>query len=128
MSLQNLVDAMSEQWQEDRAKTQMTLGEFIVQLKSMPSDKMITGFSAPQSYRGYYRDLAFEPEPKKITVSAALDMCIGAMGEEFTGYKGGEYGMGRNTPIWIARYSYSGVRIMDIDKDSGELITAAEDE
>ena len=128
MDLQALVDGMSERWQKERAATQLTLGDLIDKLELMPLSALITGICSPQSYRGYYVDLAFEKAPEKITVEDALDMCKSAMGEVFTGYKGGDYVMGRNTPIWIAGYGFCGERIMGIDKDSGVIMTAAEDE
>jgi hypothetical protein len=63
------------------------------------------------SYRGYYEQLAIEPEMggdgKKVTVEEFLKRLEEAVGATFTGYKGGEFTMDRDTPIWIAEYSMS---------------------
>ena len=102
MSLQHLIDGIIKQQQKDRASTQMTLGQFIDRLSQLPSDSEVVAFESPHSFRGYYCDLAFEPIGGKMTVSKALEFARSAMGEIFEGYKGGEYQMGRNTPIWLA--------------------------
>jgi len=41
-----------------------------------------------------------------------------AIGKRFTGYKGGDFLMGKNTPVWLAEYSNSSFKIDDkpIDK------------
>lgn len=49
-----------------------------------------------------------------------------AMGEVFEGYKGGDFQMGRNTPVWLASYGCSGEKIMAIRED-GALELAADE-
>lgn len=61
MNIQALFDGLSAEWQRERAETQMTLGQLIEILESMPADTEIRGLNCPHSYRGYYYDLAFEP-------------------------------------------------------------------
>ena len=124
--MQALIDGMSAQWQRERAETQMTLGKIIQALESMPSTSSIKGIGELASYRGYYSDLAFQPEPGERSVSEVLADCCAAMGKIFQGYKGGEFVMGELTPLWIADYGVCGVKVMDINAD-GSIETAPED-
>lgn len=117
-----MVDGMSAQWQKERAATQMTLGKMTDRLALLPPETLIEGSASPHSYRGYYCDLAFEPSDNRnrITASVALALCKGAMGEVFQGYKGGDFQMGRNTPLWLSNYGRTGQKIMGI-RDDGSL-------
>ena len=119
LNIQHLFDGMSAQWQKDRAETQMTLGKLMDRLAALPPETPIE-INRPHSYRGYYSDLSFKPTKEPIPASAALALCKGAMGEVFTGYKGGEYQMGRNTPVWIANYGDCGEKLMAI-RDDGTM-------
>ena len=97
-----------------RSATQMTLGEMILTLKAMPEDQTIEGISAERdSYRGYYDDLAFEPGV--TTVGELLKAAEKALGHTFEGYKGGEFIMEKNTPIWIANYGSLGRKLISLD-------------
>lgn len=118
MDIQALIDGMGAQGQRDRAETQMTLGEIITILEKLPEDKEIEGIGNLSSYRGYYCDLAFPLIGGKTKVSDALEMCRAAMGQVFTGYKGGDFVMGALTPLWLADYGCSGKKIVAI-KDDG---------
>ena len=113
-NMQAWVDGMSAQWQKDRATSQMTLGRLIKELSAVDPDREITGLGALNSYRGYYCDLSFEPSgPRKV--SDLLKECEDAMGQIFHGYKGGDYMMGANTPLWTADYGRCGDKIMSLD-------------
>ena len=125
-NMQALMDGMSAQWQSERAETQMTLGGMITTLEAMPKEAEIQGISEPDSYRGYYSDLAFKATEGKIKVADALEMCRAAMGKVFTGYKGGDYMMGELTPLWLADYGCCGKKIMAIG-DNGVLETEEDD-
>jgi len=114
MNLQALMDRMSAEWQKERSESQMTLGKMIYALSEMPPDTELEGFGDPHSYRGYYSDLAFKKTEDKITAGKALEMARGCMGEIFEGYKGGDFQMGRNTPVWCADYGCCGKKIMSI--------------
>lgn len=120
-----MMDGMSAQWAKDRAATQMTLGKLIDRLSELPAAMPIEGIHNPHSYRGYYCDLAFE-RGDKMTVEDALKTARGCMGEVFEGYKGGDFQMGRNTPVWLSSYGYCGPRIMKLS-DDGQFITAEYD-
>lgn len=104
----------------------MTLGKLIDALASIPPDKEIDGFGDQHSYRGYYSDLAFELTGEKMPASKGLELAWACMGETFEGYKGGEYVMHRDTPIWIANYGRSGKKMMAINEDG--TLELAEDE
>ncbi len=45
--------------------------------------------------------------PEKPTVKDFLDMLKLCSGKSFTGYKGGNFEMGKNTPIWVSNYGTS---------------------
>ena len=123
MSIQDLMDGMSARWMRERAETQMTLGKLISALESMPICAEVANLKEPHSYRGYYSDLAFELGQGKRLASDLLSECKKAMGEVFYGYKGGEYVMGSKTPVWIAEYGCTGLKLMDIHI-GGEIETA----
>lgn len=71
-----------------------------------PNRVLPIGWGAPDSYRGYYEDLAFEPATN-VTIGSMLDNAKYALGRTFTGYKGGEYRMTEWTDCWIAEYGES---------------------
>lgn len=100
---------------------QWTLGRLIDALAKRPVDQEVRfdfGYLAPaglDSYRGYYEDLALSfkdtgrhGEHTSPTVAALLGDLRGAVGKSFTGYKGGEFTMGRDTAMWVANYGESG--------------------
>ena len=62
------------------------------------------------SWRGVYAELAlgFTEEGEEKPVSKLLEQARAVVGKTFTGYKGGDFVMGKTTPIWIANYSHSG--------------------
>jgi hypothetical protein len=119
-NIQAMMSGMSAQWQKERSESQMTLGKLIETLAAMPPEMELEGFGEAHSYRGYYSDLAFKKMEQKTTASKALEMARVCMGEVFTGYKGGDFQMGSNTPVWIANYGACGMKIMAI-RDDGTL-------
>jgi len=125
--MRDLIDGRNRRNQRERAKTQLTLGKFIKILETLPSDMEIDGLHMPHSYRGYYIDLAFEKMDRKQTVEEILFMCRKCLGEIFEGYKGGDSGMTKNTPIWRAFYGRGGERILNIDVNTGELTLSEDD-
>ena len=89
----------------------MTLDQLITALEAAPPDLRVPlGFTSPHSYRGYYTDLAFEPE-EDTSVWQMLDCAKSALGQTFRGYKGGEYTMSGYTDVWLAFYGSSGETI-----------------
>jgi hypothetical protein len=64
------------------------------------------GFGVPDSYRGYYEQLAFAPK-ESATLGAMLYHARSAVGRTFEGYKGGEFLMNRDTICVVAEYGCS---------------------
>jgi hypothetical protein len=126
MNLQALMDGMSAQWQRERADTQMTLGKLIAALEAMPADAQVANLRDTHSYRGYYSDLAFELSDDTRPAAELLAECKEAMGQVFTGYKGGDFVMGSLTPVWVAHYGCCGNKLMAMPADGG-IETAADD-
>lgn len=128
--LQALVDGMNAHAQKERANSdQLTLGKLIEKLALLPTDTPIAGLGDLDSYRGYYCDLAFEPTDEATTAGELLERCRAAMGQVFTGYKGGDYVMGAQTPLWVSRYGdASGLKLMGFEPRDGALHPVTEEE
>ena len=110
--LQNYLDSFFEAKKQERWKSNYSIGNFIDDLKKFdpkahisipPFNLYPTGFD---SYRGYYSDLALEydTENKFITVGELLKKAEDCIGKTFTGYKGGEFTMTKDTTLWIGNY------------------------
>ncbi len=139
-NMQALIDGWAIERQRIRAKKMMTLGKLIGRLKQMPQDRPIVfDFDLSMSplslmsYRGYYCDLSVDrSEPGSVvTVESFLEICKDAMGRVFTGYKGGEFLMGENTPIWISEYGLNetlGFESIDFDEDSYLVVIKTKEE
>lgn len=132
MDIQKLVDTMSEEDRRLRSSYHVTLGELIDDLRQADSDMVVyiddSKFSPGKemSYRGYYSDLAFDASSTAKRVSELLDQTERALDSTYTGYKGGEYVMGQDTPLWISGYGRaSGNAVVSIqaDGDHVSLIT-----
>ena len=133
MDIQKLIDTMSEASRMERGNYHVTLGElieFIDKLPSLTTVKFSNGSypSSVDSYRGYYSDLAIEPSSKKINVEDFLVMLRDSLGKTFMGYKGGDFLMEENTPLWMANYSECGEAVVSISEDgTGDLILVTKD-
>jgi hypothetical protein len=89
----------------------MVLKELIEALeKADPAKVVPCGFKNPHSYRGYYRDLAFEPA-LRITAGEMLAAAKSALGQTYQGWKGGDYTMESYTPVWLAEMGSCGESI-----------------
>ncbi len=126
MNIQALMDGMNAQWQRERAETQMTLGKLIDALEAMPEGAEVANLNSAHSYRGYYIDLAFEQGEDTRPAADLLAECKAAMGQVFCGYKGGDFVMGALTPVWVAKYGCSGLKLMALHV-GGEMETAKDD-
>jgi len=127
--IQAMLDGMNAAWKKQRAQTQMTLGSLIKALEGIDPERKIVGLGRPISYRGYYSDLAFKPSDKVRAVADVLKAARDCMGEMFEGYKGGDFVMGVDTPIWSADYGDCGPRIMGLRTDTDPItLDLAEEE
>ena len=116
------INGLGAKWQRERAESQMTLGKLISALEAMPKGACIANLKNAHSYRGYYSDLAFEQGEGQRPAAELLAECKAAMGKVCEGYKGGSYVMGALTPVWVASYGSSGLKMMAIHV-GGEIET-----
>ena len=128
MDLQQVMNNIIQGFQDERkASAQFSLNDLIYRLEELPQDMPIL-LGEAHSYRGYYIDLAFAPlydtEPR--TVKEALDAAEDAHGKTFEGYKGGEFTMEGDTPVWYSHYGTTGPAIMGIT-DEGEILLQYDD-
>lgn len=113
MDMQAYVDALSEEWRKDRSKYHLTLGALHAALQEANPDALVlldggdTSPSDPDSYRGYYSDLAFECVQPLRKVSELLVDVSDAIGATFQGYKGGDFTMHADTPLWVSHYGHA---------------------
>jgi hypothetical protein len=89
----------------------LSLGELIEAIeKHKPEDSVRFDFGACapdelMSYRGYYHDLAVgfsHGAQRGPTVAEFVKQLKSAIGDTFTGYKGGEFVMNEHSRIWVA--------------------------
>jgi hypothetical protein len=121
-NLQMLINGMSVEAQKERAKTQMTLGQVIEALEKIKDKTVLLPFHYLCSYRGYYEDLAFVTSGAH-SIEEVLKDCKDSMGEIFTGYKGGEFQMGKNTPVHVVdSHENTGTPLISISEE-GEITT-----
>lgn len=128
--IQGLLDMKGREWEAKRAATQLTLGGLIEVLEKLPEQRIV-GFGAAHSYRGYYSDLAFKPTEDETSAITLLTVCReDCMGQKFDGYKGGDFYMTANTPVWISDYGCSsGLRLMGLEPfETGAIIWRLEKE
>ena len=86
----------------------ISLGSLIEELtRYNPFNKVRFGIHAPHSYRGYYEHIAFEPTTE-MTIEEILNVAKSVLDEMFEGYKGGDFTMCKDTPVWIANWGSSG--------------------
>jgi hypothetical protein len=128
MNIQNLLGQMSAVWRQERSQTQLTLGKLIEQLEAMPKDAKVANLHEPHSYRGYYSDLAFHFDAGVISASELLSTCKDALGKTFEGYKGGDFFMDSDTPLWVANYGDCGRRLMAVLSSGGIEVATESDE
>lgn len=102
---------------------QATIGDLIKDLgrskRDVPVSALngILGVDGACSYRGYYNHLALNPatQSRYLSSQALLQRLRTAVnGEVFVGYKGGDYLMTKDTPVWVADYGCLGVPVIGI--------------
>ena len=132
MDIQKLVDTMGDASRNTRSDYHLTLGGLIEALEKFSPDVVVVCGDVPtdhpgdaMSYRGYYSDLAFEPVNTPVTCGELLQECKRVAGETLQGYKGGDFLMGADTPLWIAEYGGSGGRaVVGISASEGRAVLA----
>lgn len=132
MDIQKIVNALAEQSAMERQQYHITLGELIDKLSAADKDKTVRNqegayiSAACDSYRGYYSDLAFEWGGKS-TVGELLKSAEDALGKTFEGYKGGEYTMSENTPLWVAEYGCCGEAVLGASEADDAFVLVTKD-
>lgn len=153
MDIQTVLDNAVQASRHESLKTspQLTLGELILKLEPLKqtwtsydgketNDKTVRFDFAScfptclSSWRGSYSELALEwdgsgydPKANKdsspMGLKDFLQMLKDAIGKEYTGWKGGEYTMGKNTPLWVSNAGNSDhTGILDIKDDTYEVV------
>ncbi len=127
LDLQALVDSLGEQARTTRSDYHLTLGDLIAAIALHRGALTAIVFdrggapSAPHSYRGYYADLAFEASGD-WRLDPAVDEIDGCLGRTFEGYKGGDFTMGEDAPLWLSGYGEaSRIAIAGCDFSDGTL-------
>lgn len=125
--IQSMMDAMGNVSRRTRSDYHLTLGALIEALEKMPLNNSVVfdqGGSPFEfnSYRGYYADLALDSKSALITVGELLGKAKDALGNTFEGYKGGDFIMGPETPLWSAPWGSTGRAIINFSID-GSIVT-----
>lgn len=120
------------------ASDQLTLGELIAKIEPIAEkqkQRITDGREEAQvyfdfeylhptrliSWRGSYAELSlcYSTEGDAMPVSKFLEKLKEAVGKTFYGYKGGNFQMSRQTPIWVANYGNAGntavIGVLDLD-------------
>ena len=127
MDMQKLLNAMSDGWRRDRSKYHLTLGDAMERLAKVDPEMRVQfedGISPGEadSYRGYYSDLALEPCGTLDTAGKLHAELSKALNATFEGYKGGDFVMGAETPLWRATYGCCGPAIVGITEANGVAV------
>ncbi len=129
---------------------QITLGEIIAKLESMPMTYESQGKvkakpisfdfanaypTSLSSWRGSYAELAItfglngytdSPDDEMwnhMEAARFLKMLKDAVGKEYTGWKGGEFTMSESTPVWVSNDGNVGsTGVMDVIDNGYEII------
>lgn len=111
---------------------QLTLGALIEKLAACDPTATcdIDTGDAPStsltSHRGYYDHLAIEPDQNEVSVEVVLHCLQEAVLSTHEGYKGGRFLMDKQTPVWIAHWGATGVRIVGVDDDGARVVIVTE--
>ena len=134
MDIQALVNAIGESGRLTRSRYQMTLGKMLRALEGCDGDMAVVFHGAdsgspghPHSYRGYYSDLSFETVAEPVTVAEFKKQCSKALGTTYEGYKGGDFIMAEDTPLWCASYGRCGNAIIDLSTVDGKVMLFTKD-
>lgn len=135
MDFQKMFDTMSAAARDTRKNYHLTLDSFSAIIEGL-ADKTIpvvvdynkhVGVGSLDSYRGYYADLALEPTSTPITAEQLYVKLKQAHGTTFTGYKGGDFEMDGDTPLWVAEYGSTGRAAIGAAVVDGQLVIQTKD-
>ena len=123
---------------------QLTLGELIAKLTPIVENQKERinnnleeadviydfGYFHPtqiDSWRGSYCELALNYKDytaaNLLKSSKFLKLLINAVNDTFQGYKGGDFTMNEDTPIWVANYGQSGfTAVVDVIDNGHQII------
>src|ERR1700739_3755221 len=117
MDWQEILDNALEVQRAKDMKTspQLTLSELILKLEAIGDKSKPVIYNEDyypgdlDSWRGSYSELALACAERGVpfSVEELLKKLKAAMGTTFYGYKGGEFLMGKTTPVWVANYGES---------------------
>jgi len=118
MELQEIIfNAMKAKRADDMLTSlQLMLGELILKLEDKPDKKLPVIFDGRKyyptgidSWRGSYCELAisYSTTSAHMTVKGFLNLLRNTIGRTLVGYKGGNFLMGKTTPVWVANYGES---------------------
>ena len=134
MTIEQMFNAMSAGMRAMRTDYHLTLGDAIAKLRKIDSGAIVKfdydeslSPADVDSYRGYYEDLAIEPSETQCRVLQLLSMLESALGETFTGYKGGDFLMKEDTPLWCADYGDCGRAITGLRVEGREVVLETKD-
>jgi hypothetical protein len=120
--IQALLDTIRTAMRDTRKDYHVSLGELIRLLDQADPETLIY-YTNPHSYRGYYHDLAIEPTDLPIKVFQLNNQLKQILDKELYGYKGGEYLMSADTPVWIAHKGCTGAALVAFDPTTLTLTT-----
>ncbi|HVX20914.1 MAG TPA: hypothetical protein VHB02_06185 [Acidimicrobiales bacterium] len=112
----------------------MRLGELIDLLeKSTPVMLVVFDYGKPPgrfaSWRGVYQELTLTPGKESVRVRELLAKAKKADGGVFNGWKGGEFTMSRDTPVWADDYGdfdHRGIIGSKVSRSKGLVLLTAD--
>jgi hypothetical protein len=139
MDMQKMLDNAVAAMRNERLKTsaQLTIGEIIIHLGNLNNKNLPVLFNFEKarptclsSWRGSYCEIAFEynneSEPK--TAEKIIADLKEAIGKTYIGYKGGDFVMGKNTPVWVSNYGESDHRgVVGVEERADAIILLTAD-
>lgn len=139
MDWQEAIDNAIKVERAEAMKTsqQLMLGELILKLEAIADKSKRIIFDDKRyhptgidSWRGSYAELAIEyaEDGEKLRVGDFLASLKDTIGKTFEGYKGGEFLMGKTTPVWVANYGDSSGFKHDGDTWTQAVIDVSQDE
>lgn len=128
MTPEDIVKVMHAASKFTAARETMTLGQIIREVEKAKPDAVVNFAFARlspngiASSRGTYSQLAIGYAVDRTVIAAdMLTMLRGANGSTFDGYKGGEYVMDLDTPVWVDNWGeWTGTAIVSIEVENGE--------